>query len=63
MLTKRGDTGRQSVRHFEDEQAAREFARQMVQAGHTVQAVTKPGIEPAKKVRPDEIEGWCAEKK
>ena len=62
MLTKRGDSGRHTVRHFEDEQAAREFARRMVQAGHTVQAGTKPGVEPAKKVALAEIEPWCAEK-
>ena len=62
MLTKRGDSGRQTVRHFEDEQAAREFARRMVQAGHTVRAGTKPGVEPAKKVHPAEVEAWCAEK-
>ena len=62
MLTKRGDSGRQTVRHFEDEQSAREFARRMVQAGHTVQAGTKPGVEPAKKVLPTEVEAWCAEK-
>src|SRR5215203_458168 len=55
MLTERGDSGRQSVRHFEDEQSAREFARRMVQAGHTVQAGTKPGVEPAKKVLPAEV--------
>jgi hypothetical protein len=61
MLTKRGDSGRQSVRHFEDEQSAREFARRMVRAGHTVQAGTKPGVEPAKKVLPAEVGAWCAE--
>jgi hypothetical protein len=62
MLRKPGDPGRQEVRHFEDERAAREFARRMVQAGHTVQAGTKPGVEPAKKVALAEIEPWCAEK-
>ena len=62
MLTKRGNSGRETVRHFEDEQAAREFARRMVQAGHTVRAGTKPGVEPAKKVPPAEVAAWCAEK-
>ena len=62
MLTKRGDSGRETVRHFEDERAAREFARRMVQAWHTVRAGTKPGVEPAKKVRPAEVAAWCAEK-
>ena len=62
MLRKPGDSGRQEVRHFEDERAAREFARRMVQAGHTVQAGTKPGVEPAQKVLPAEVDAWCAEK-
>ena len=62
MLRKPGDPGRQEVRHFEDERTAREFARRMVQAGHTVEARTKVGVEPAKKVSPVEIAAWCAEK-
>jgi hypothetical protein len=57
-----GTPGVQRVKHFRDEQAAREFARKMVQAGHTVQAETKVGVEPAKKVRPTAITAWCAAK-
>ena len=60
MLTKRGDSGRQEVRHFEDEQGAREFTRRMVRAGRTVQACTKPGIEPAKKSSVKNSQGFEA---
>ena len=52
----------QTIRHFENEDAAREFARKQVDEGQMVEAGTKPGIEPAKKVRPAEIAAWCAEK-
>jgi len=48
-------------RHAHDQREPRVFARKALDDGHVVQAGTTPGVEPAKKVLPAEIEPWCAE--
>ena len=50
-----------TIEYFRTEDEAREFARKALDEGHVVEAGTTPGVEPAKKVLPAELEHWCAE--
>ena len=61
MRTARG-TSAQTIEYFRSEDDARDFAREMLGQGHTVQAGTTPGVEPTKTVRPDETAAWCSYK-
>ena len=52
----------QTIEYFRTGDDAREFARDRLGEGYTVQAGTTPGVEPVKAVSPDETAAWCAEK-
>jgi hypothetical protein len=51
----------QTIEYCQTEDGAREFALKVLDQGHIVQAGTTPGVEPAKKVLPAELEAWCAD--
>jgi hypothetical protein len=60
LRTPSGKSAR-TIEYFRTEDEAREFARKALDEGHIVEAGTTPGVEPAKKVLPAELEAWCAE--
>jgi hypothetical protein len=51
---------KQTIEYFRTEDAAREFARNVLNDGYATRAGTTPGVEPTKVVRPAEIAVWCA---
>ena len=61
LRTRSGKPAQTMIEYFQTEDGGREFARKALDDGHIVQAGTTPGVEPAKKVLPAEIEPWCAE--